>query len=152
MRKRKSKELKDVVWGCGHAAHLMDEINSINGAAHIHIHFLTPDDEADGRLEFCCHGCGASVTVRYWADTERPSKRFLNTRTDFIQAHKKCKNRGYDQYCPNWRSSFVNLDLRSKRRIRLRLGPPHQADIPLLQPAVAAQSTNAGLPKEDPHH
>lgn len=145
MPRRKKRELTDIVWGCGHASHLMDAVQSIKEHPQIHLHFLTPEDESDAVLELCCHGCGKSLTVKYRADSKsiRPRK----VREQFIAEHTSCPNRGYKNYCPDWRTSFEVLDIRpAQRRVFGRTqGTP---DIPLLNPPPERQSRDAGRTEE----
>lgn len=102
------------VLGCGHASTLM-EVNSIKNAPQVHLHFLSDEGEGDARVELCCHGCGASLLMYYWEDSKRAT-RHKQVRNDFVRKHVGCQNREYERDCPNYRSSFKVIDLRTRRR------------------------------------
>ena len=131
------------VLGCGHASQLM-EINCIKGVPQVHLHFLTDEGEVDARVELCCHGCGASILLYYWEDAKRMTKQRMTKhqqiRDGFVRKHDHCPNREYERNCPNYRSSFETIDLRTRRR----------AADPLPDAAEAAgQSLNAGSSQEE---
>lgn len=100
---------------CGHAFHLM-EVDSMRNAPQVHLHFLTDEKEYQllgfSRVELCCHSCGESVLV-YFSDTVDTENKHLALRDSFVEKHKLCPNHGFESWCPNWRSSFSTLDLRS---------------------------------------
>jgi hypothetical protein len=143
---QRRRVLKDTIWRCGHASHLMDAVQSVETHPQIHLHFLTPEEEPDARLELCCHGCGASLTVRYRADT-RSYARSRKVRKTFLTKHAGCPDRGYRDYCPDWRTSFELLDIRPKLK---RAFEHTKQDIPLLGPPPAGQSRHAGRTEEGP--
>lgn len=116
------------VLGCGHANQLMD-VNSIKNIPQVHLHFLSDDGEENARVELCCHGCGDSLLMYYSDDTRRLTKH-KQVRDRFVRLHANCPNREYERNCPNYRSAFKVIDLRTKRR---RLSVPSQADLALLQ-------------------
>lgn len=103
---------------CGHASHLM-EINIIDGAPQVHLHFLTEDLEYSfigfSKIELCCHGCGESVLIYYdkYAKDEADSKTSIEIRDSFTEKHKSCPNRDYEERCPNFRTKFDIIDLRA---------------------------------------
>lgn len=115
---------------CGHASHLM-EINTIDGAPQVHLHFLTEDLEYSfigfSKIELCCHGCGESVLIYYdkYAKDEADTKVSLEIRDSFTSKHKRCPNRNYEERCPNFRTKFDIIDLRAappKKKKGTRLG------------------------------
>lgn len=83
-------------------------------APQVHIHFLTPDEEADaqghGLVELCCHGCGASLTLRLAARLDR-SEVYLAVRDRFEAEHVDCPDHGYASACPGFRTRFEFRDL-----------------------------------------
>lgn len=105
------------VIGCGHTAHLqIFPISFVIEAPHIHLHFLTSEDEFKelcySKVEMCCHGCGASVLV-YYRDTDNVDRQ-TQTRDEFTQLHSKCPNHNYQSTCPDWRTSTRIIDLRCR--------------------------------------
>lgn len=102
---------------CGHASHLM-EVDCMGNSPQVHLHFLTEPFEAQlcgfHKLELCCHGCGESILVYYYepGTEEALGPEHLKARDEFVQAHEACQNRGYENHCPNYRSSTKILDLR----------------------------------------
>ena len=105
------------VLGCGHTSHLrLFTIDVMTTLPHIHLHFMTGEDEYEelgyGKVELCCHGCGASTLV-YYTDSDKPDRR-VQLRDEFSKKHAKCKNRGYEHSCPDWRSTFKVIDIRQK--------------------------------------
>lgn len=106
------------------------EVDSIKESPQVHIHFLTGSEEmmelGYGKIELCCHGCGNSLLVLYVepeADDEvNPDTRHLKFRDEFHQKHKLCPDRGYDRMCPNQRSKFDVVDLRTTTK-RISDGP-----------------------------
>ena len=112
------------VLSCGHAHHLM-EVDYMDGTPQVHLHFLTEDKEFEetgyGRVELCCHGCGASVLVLY-TDEEVKAKH-LKIRNQFQTDHRFCPNRTYETSCPDYRRTSRLMDL----RLASRDGPTRQA-------------------------
>jgi len=105
------------VLGCGHTSHLrLFTIDVMTNLPHIHLHFMTDKDEyaelGYGKIEICCHGCGASTLV-YYTDSDKPDRR-VQLRDEFSQKHARCRNRGYQHACPDWRTSFRVIDIRQK--------------------------------------
>lgn len=104
---------------CGHASHLM-EVDSMRNAPQVHLHFLTEGQEhyllEYYKVELCCHGCGESTLVYFTEDPGSRSKH-LSIRDAFVERHKMCPNHGYENWCPNWRSSFNTIDIRQKREV-----------------------------------
>ncbi len=133
--------MTDTVLGGGHASRLMDEIMLVSEAPQIHLHFLTPDGQAEARVEVCCHGCGKSLTISYWENHPRSTKH-LKAKDSFVKVHSECGNHGYEKFCPNWRSSFEVLDLRPKRRHVLSAFQGQAEDSALLQSSLQAQLTD----------
>lgn len=133
--------MKDTVWRCGHTSHLMDEVNTIQDAPQIHLHWLTPERDPETRIEICCHGCGASLTMRYKRDWK--DSRHIEVKDSFVNQHRSCPDRGYRTYCPDWRTSFQILDLRPKPKV----SPPLTRKMPvisMLQSVGARESRHAG--------
>jgi hypothetical protein len=94
------------------------EVDFIEAAPQVHVHFLTDAEEYKllgyGKVEVVCHGCGASVLIYY---TDRGSgSRHLKFRDAFVQKHVQCPNRGYQEHCSNYRATFEKKDLRLKGR------------------------------------
>jgi hypothetical protein len=93
----------------------MMEVNSLESAPQIHLHFLTGEAEHKdfgfGRVELCCHGCGESLLVFYDGSGKRGH---MKLKKEFEAKHLKCPNHGYSNWCPNYRSEFLTADLRSK--------------------------------------
>lgn len=106
------------VLGCGHACHLM-EIDYLEEVPQVHLHFLTDTDEYEevgfGKAELCCHGCGASLLITY-NEASGDGARHLKVRDAFTVKHRRCPNKRYEEHCPNYRSSFSTVDLRSKAK------------------------------------
>jgi len=105
------------VLGCGHTSHLrLFTIDVMTNLPHIHLHFMTDEDEYNelgyGKVELCCHGCGASTLV-YYTDSDKQDRR-VQLRDEFSKKHGKCQNRGYQSSCPDWRTSFKVIDIRQK--------------------------------------
>ncbi len=103
---------------CGHASHLLD-ISVLDDAPQIHIHFLTEEYEEElygvSKLEFCCHGCGKSLLV-YYAEPQEDEDigdEHEKVRASFVDDHRFCPNRDYENLCPNHRTSFEVKDLRN---------------------------------------
>lgn len=107
------------VLGCGHASQLF-EVNYMDGAPQVHLHFLTDDNEYKrqgfGRLELVCHGCGASRLVLYdnWSGSRR---RHIQLRNMFRDLHKKCPDMKGKEYCPDYRSTSEILDVRGRGKV-----------------------------------
>ena len=101
------------VWECGHAGCLMD-VEHVKDHPQIHFHFLSSNEDFQkykyGRLELCCHGCGASLLVYYTLKTPETLKQYVKVL--FIELHQNCPNRDYENDCPNYRDHFLVLDLR----------------------------------------
>lgn len=101
------------VHACGHAYHLFEEVDFMEKSPQVHVHFLTSDKEfkstGTGKIELVCHGCGEAVLLTYSA--VGPS---INIRRRFEKKHAGCQNRGYEENCPNYRSSVQFVDLRKK--------------------------------------
>lgn len=122
---------------CGHASHLYEEIDKVNGAPHIHVHHLTSAWEANEyglqRAEMCCHGCGASCLVVYSVPettSERASQELIQSRDEFFSSHRGCRLRVKDEHCMNFRSSFIVLDLRDPSREHVKIPDlPHPSII-----------------------
>jgi hypothetical protein len=109
---------------CGHASHLIGEenIDIIDGAPQVHLHFLTDDLEYSyigfSKVEICCHGCGESVLV-YYDTPGKDDTRHIELRDSFTMKHKHCPDRNYEERCPNFRTRIEVVDLRdvpSRRR------------------------------------
>lgn len=105
------------VLGCGHTAHLrLFTIDVMTTLPHIHLHFFTGEEEYNelgyGKVELCCHGCGASTLV-YYMESDRQDRR-VQLRDEFSQKHAKCPNKGYQSTCPDWRTSFRVVDIRPR--------------------------------------
>lgn len=105
------------VLGCGHTSHQhLFTVDIVVTAPQVHLHFLTGEEEymelGYGKVELCCHGCGASTLV-YYVDNDN-SNRSLQVRNDFTKKHEKCPNRNYQSSCPDWRTSFKVIDIRQK--------------------------------------
>lgn len=98
----------------------------------VHLHFLTGPDEyremGFGRVELCCHGCGAAVLVLYNDSADGSGKASHLEVTDaFADKHSGCANRHFEQSCPAYRSTIEVTDLRTRRRALL---PPANDDPP----------------------
>lgn len=134
-----------VVLGCGHTEHLhLFETDIMMNAPQVHLHFLTGEEEYEeygfGKVELCCHGCGASTLVYY--TNEGRHERHLQLRDEFTREHKKCPDRNYQSSCPDWRSSHKIVDIRPKKNtakwrgkqemqpLRPRASPPIPAPVP----------------------
>lgn len=109
------------VLGCGHASHLF-EVNYMEGAPQVHLHFMTDDAEyaklGYGRLELVCHGCGASRLVLYDEGTGS-RKRHVAVRNQFRDEHLKCPNKKFETTCPNYRRTFEKMDIRGFKKLRV---------------------------------
>jgi hypothetical protein len=101
------------VLGCGHACQLMD-VNTVKTAPQVHLHFLTDEEEYKqlgyGKVELCCHGCGASLLM-YYTESQAQRRAHLKVRDDFVKSHGKCP-RVVGGHCHNWRSTFSVVDIR----------------------------------------
>lgn len=121
------------VLGCGHANQLFD-VDYMDASPQVHLHFLTDEEEYDslgyGRMELCCHGCGASTLVYY--DRGRTRRQHLAMRDRFAKKHEKCPNMKFEDHCPNYRSSFETADVRRKGRspASSRLRQPAEKRLP----------------------
>lgn len=104
-----SEIVKDLV-----PENLFEEVQCVEGAPHVHLHFLTTDAdyhaEQKGRVEIVCHGCGASLLLIYEPSTQ--SRGLLGARRKFVKAHQTCTAPGADHNCWPYRSSFHVMDLR----------------------------------------
>lgn len=104
-----------VVLGCGHASFLM-EVNVMKPMPHVHIHFLTDKQEyaelGYGKVELCCHGCGASLLM-YYSDSPAQRRAHLKVRDDFMARHTRCPHVISNGHCSNWRSKFEFVDIRN---------------------------------------
>jgi hypothetical protein len=109
------------VLGCGHASQLF-KVDFLDGTPQVHLHYLTDDSEYKrqgfGRLELVCHGCGCSQLVYY--DDSKPRRSHIAVRNTFQRHHKKCQNRGYEEYCSNYRRTMDVIDMREPRAVRRR--------------------------------
>lgn len=117
-RTNKEATMSATVLGCGHTSHLhLSDIKVLLATPHIHQHFWTGLAEYQelgyGKVELCCHGCGASLLV-YYRHEETPD-RHQQIQNTFIETHKYCPNHGYQRSCPDWRSSFTVLDIRQTK-------------------------------------
>ena len=106
------------ILGCGHTSHLhLFDIDIIVTAPQVHLHFWTGEEEYEelgyGKVELCCHGCGASTLVYYM--NEDKHDRHLQIRDEFTRKHARCPNRNYQSVCPDWRTSFKTVDIRQKK-------------------------------------
>jgi hypothetical protein len=106
------------VLGCGHTSHLgLFAIDTITKAPQIHLHYMTDTTEYEelgyGKIELCCHGCGASTLVYYKDDNTDDSR--VAIKDEFVIAHEMCPDRRYDIQCPDWRSSFKVIDIRARK-------------------------------------
>jgi hypothetical protein len=122
-----------VVLGDGLAQELMD-VETFRRHPHIHIHFLTPESEYrkmnEGKLELCCHSCGASLLVYYSSKTVLEAK--TKVKQNFVNLHARCPKISFVDQCPNYRSSFATLDIRGnnepvfryKKAVRRKLHSP----------------------------
>jgi hypothetical protein len=103
------------VLSCGHASQLF-EVDYLRDLPQVHLHFLTDAKEFEsvgvGKVEICCHGCGASLLVTY--DKSRTQRQHIELRNNFAKKHAKCPNKTYEGCCPNYRSSCAVLDVRRK--------------------------------------
>lgn len=103
---------------CGHARHMM-EVDWIQGSPQLHLHFLTEQEEHAEfgylKVELCCHGCG-SATLIYYHEIEGEAPQHVAVKSTFEKMHKNCPNRGYEELCPNYRSSIQVIDMRQVRR------------------------------------
>ena len=100
------------VLGCGHAScHF--ETDFLEAAPQVHLHFLTDAAEqvklGFSRVELCCHGCGASLLLIY---PEKATTRAVKVRDTFGKSHQACRNRNFENACPDYRSSSTVVDLR----------------------------------------
>ena len=102
------------VLGCGHASHLMD-VNILKTAPQIHLHFLTDKEEyallGYGKVELCCHGCGASLLM-YYIEGSAQQRAHLKVRDEFQKVHQRCPMILSPGHCHNWRSRFDIVDIR----------------------------------------
>jgi hypothetical protein len=103
------------IFGCGHASALMD-VNTVKGYPQIHLHFLTDKTEYDelgyGRVELCCHGCGCSLLM-YYTESHSQHRAHVKVRDIFVESHRGCRRKTFGRHCPNWRSRFDFVDIRS---------------------------------------
>jgi hypothetical protein len=103
-----------VVMGCGHASFLMD-ISVVRTTPHVHLHFLTDNKEyaelGYGKIELCCHGCGASLLM-YCAESQAQKRAHILIRDEFVSKHIKCPPYIFNGHCPNWRTKFEMVDIR----------------------------------------
>lgn len=140
---------------CGHANHLMD-VDSMRGAPQVHVHFLTEEPEfrmlGYNKLELCCHGCGASLLVYYDHPTEEHHNH-LQIRDSFVESHKRCPNRGYENWCPNERFSFGFLDIRIKKEADgAHSESARTGGVPFNPPTMARRHRHAGRKPTPPRN
>ena len=102
------------VHGCGHASQLF-KMDYFERSPQVHMHYLTEDDEyrreGFGRIEFVCHGCGDSKLVYY--DNSKSKRSHVGVRDAFWKLHSKCKNRNYENHCPDYRHAIEVVDMRA---------------------------------------
>ena len=110
-----------VVFADGDSGALFETVH-IGETPQLHIHFLSDEDEFEElgyfKFELCCHGCGASWLL-YCTETDS-ARKHVRVRNLFIKEHEGCPDRNYQFECPNYRSSFQRIDLRSKAKKRSR--------------------------------
>lgn len=133
----------------GIAASEFMETDYLADAPQVHLHFLTGPDEyrelGYGRVELCCHGCGAALLVYYNDSADGSGKASHLDLTDrFADQHGRCENRHFERSCPTYRSSVDVTDLRTRRRALLQAPeddePPARTVIrvrPIKKPAAA---------------
>jgi hypothetical protein len=106
------------VHGCGHASQLF-KMDYFERSPQVHMHYLTDDDEyvreGFGRIEFVCHGCGCSKLVYY--DDSKSKKSHVSVRNSFWKKHAQCKNRNYENTCPDYRRTIEVVDMRALARL-----------------------------------
>jgi len=112
----------------GIAASEFMETDYLSDAPQVHLHFLTGPDEyrelGYGRVELCCHGCGAALLVYYNDSADGPGHAsHLKLTDEFARGHTGCKNRGFEKRCPAYRSSMGLRDLRTRNRALLEEPP-----------------------------
>ena len=124
------------------------ETDYLEDAPQVHLHFLTGPSEyrefGYGRVELCCHGCGAALLV-YYNDSADGAGRasHLKLCDDFAEVHLACPNRGFQEQCPSYRSSMAVTDLRTRNRALLHPAdaqPPRRVVVrvrPAKKPAAA---------------
>lgn len=127
------------------ASEYMD-IDYLEDAPQVHLHFLTgPDEYRDlgyGRVELCCHGCGAAVLVLFNLSAEGEGRASHQQVSDaFAKVHAGCANRHFERACPAYRSSMKVADLRTRQRRMLPEpdpAPPPRAARPKAKKPAAA--------------
>lgn len=97
------------------------ETDYLDDAPQVHLHFLTGPDEyreqGYGRVELCCHGCGAGLLVLYNHSADAAGRFHHVQITDtFAEQHGRCPNRSFEHECPPYRSSMSVVDLRTRQR------------------------------------
>jgi hypothetical protein len=115
----------------GIAASEFMETDYLEDAPQVHLHFLTgPEEYRDlgyGRVELCCHGCGAGLLVYYNESADGPGHAsHLKLTDEFASKHTGCKNRGFEKRCPPYRSSMSLADLRTRNRALLEADEPDE--------------------------
>ncbi|MGC4122037.1 MAG: hypothetical protein QM765_47145 [Myxococcales bacterium] len=108
----------------GIAATEFMETDYLADVPQVHLHFLTGPDEyrelGYGRVELCCHGCGAALLVLYNNSVEGAGKAdHLAITDDFAAQHRTCVNRHFESSCPPYRSAMAIADLRTRQRALL---------------------------------
>ena len=121
----------------GIAASEFMETDYLADAPQVHLHFLTGPEEyrelGYGRVELCCHGCGAALLVYYNDSADGPGRASHLRLTDqFAREHLGCKNRGFEKRCPAYRSSMGLADLRTRNRALLE--QPEEQEAPKPRP------------------
>ncbi|HEY3452347.1 MAG TPA: hypothetical protein VGK67_38745 [Myxococcales bacterium] len=109
------------------------ETDYLADAPQVHLHFLTGPDEyrelGYGRVELCCHGCGAAMLVYYNDSTDGSGRAsHLALTDDFAEKHCACVNRHFESSCPAYRSAVGITDLRTRRRALM--SPPEDDEDP----------------------
>lgn len=106
------------VHGCGHASRLF-KMDYFARSPQVHMHYLTDDDEFTregfGKIELVCHGCGCSKLVYY--DDSKSKKSHISVRNSFWKRHEDCKNRNYENCCPDYRREIEIVDMRALARL-----------------------------------
>lgn len=104
---------------CGPTLHgylaMVSDVLITKGAPQVHTHVLTDAEDfaliGHRRFELCCHGCGHSVLILH---DDGDTKKASQERDIFLEVHRRCKDLGFETWCPDVRTNFSIIDLRKR--------------------------------------